>query len=95
MSKELKKYKARIFGELYSIVSDEEDDLVLEVVRKVDCLMKEISTKNNVVVDTKKIAVLAALKATEELLIMQEMVKKEQSQSDKILTLLNEEEFSF
>jgi cell division protein ZapA (FtsZ GTPase activity inhibitor) len=95
MSKELKKYKARIFGELYSIVSDEEDDLVLEVVRKVDCLMKEISTKNNVVIDTKKIAVLAALKATEELLIMQEMVKKEQSQSDKILTLLNEEEFSF
>ena len=95
MSKELKKYKARIFGELYSIVSDEEDDLVLEVVRKVDCLMKEISTKNNAVVDTKKIAVLAALKATEELLIMQEMVKKEQSQSDKILTLLNEEEFSF
>lgn len=95
MSKELKKYKARIFGELYSIVSDEEDDLVLEVVRKVDCLMKEISTKNNVVVDTKKIAVLAALKATEELLIMQEMIKKEQSQSDKILTLLNEEEFSF
>ena len=95
MSKELKKYKARIFGELYSIVSDEEDELVLEVVRKVDCLMKEISTKNNVVVDTKKIAILAALKATEELLVMQEMIKREQNQSDRIMTLLNEEEFSF
>jgi cell division protein ZapA (FtsZ GTPase activity inhibitor) len=95
MSKELKKYKARIFGELYSIVSDEEDDFVLEVVRRVDCLMKEISTKNNTALDAKKIAVLVALKATEELLAMQEAMKKEQSQSDRILTLLNEEEFSF
>ena len=40
MSKEVKKYKARIFGELYSIVSDEEDELVLSIVRKVDFLMK-------------------------------------------------------
>jgi len=95
MSKELKKYKARIFGELYSIVSDEEDDFVLEVVRKVDCLMKEISTKNNATVDAKKIAVLTALKVTEELLALQELMEKEQSQSDRILTLLNEEEFSF
>lgn len=97
MSKELKKYKAQIFGESYSIVSDEEDEFVLEVVRRVDGLMKEISAQNKMVIDTKKIAVFAALKATEELLIMEEMIKKEQIKSDKIVTLLNEneEEFSF
>ncbi|MCX5924482.1 MAG: cell division protein ZapA [Candidatus Dependentiae bacterium] len=95
MSKELKKYKARIFGESYSIVSDEEDEFVLEVVRRVDSAMKEISAQNKMVVDTKKIAVLAALKATEELLVMEQIVKKEQIQSDKIMTLLSEEEFSF
>ena len=95
MSKELKKYKARIFGELYSIVSDEEDEFVLEVVRRVDGVMKEISAQNKMVIDTKKIAVLAALKATEELLTMEQIVKKEQVQSDKIMTLLSEEEFSF
>ncbi|MFA5999016.1 MAG: cell division protein ZapA [Candidatus Babeliales bacterium] len=95
MSKELKKYKARIFGESYSIVSDEEDEFVLEVVRRVDSVMKEISAQNKMVIDTKKIAVLAALKATEELLAMEQIVKKERIQSDKIMTLLSEEEFSF
>ena len=95
MSKELKKYKAQIFGESYSIVSDEEDEFVLEVVRRVDGLMKEISAQNKMVIDAKKIAVFAALKATEELLIMEEMIKKEQIKSDKIMTLLSEEEFSF
>jgi len=95
MSKELKKYKARIFGELYSIVSDENDEFVLEVVSKVDSLMKEISSSSDLVVDTKKIAVLAALKTAEELLMIKKMVKREQDQSYKIMTLLNEEEFSF
>ncbi|HSW76045.1 MAG TPA: cell division protein ZapA [Candidatus Saccharimonadales bacterium] len=96
MSKELKKYKAQIFGESYSIMSDEEDEFVLEVVRRVDGLMKEIATQNKMVIDVKKIAVFAALKATEELLTMEEMVKKEQMKSEKIMTLLDEEEeFSF
>ena len=95
MSKEVKKYKARIFGELYSIVSDEEDELVLSIVRKVDFLMKEIAAKNNNTLDNKTIAVLAALKATEELIALQEIFRTEQEKSEKIIELLDKEELSF
>ena len=90
MSRELKKYKARIFGELYPIISDEDEAFILDVVHKVDFLMKDIASKYDSA-DTKKIAVLAALKATEELISLQEVLQQEQHQSDKIMTLLNEE----
>lgn len=92
MSKPLKKYKARIFGDVYTIVSDEDDGFVLEVVHKVDLMMKEIATKHPTMVDAKKIAVLAALKATEELLSMQHGLQKEQIHCEKIMTLLNNED---
>ncbi|MBM17702.1 MAG: cell division protein ZapA [Epsilonproteobacteria bacterium] len=93
MSKELKKYKARIFGELYPIVSDEDESLILDVVHKVDTLMKDIASKYESA-DTKKIAVLAALKAAEELVTIQEMMQQERHQSNKIMTLLTEEDIS-
>lgn len=93
MSKELKKYKARIFGELYFIVSDENDRLVLDVVDKVDCLMKEIAAKNGAIVDARKIAVLAALKSTLELMELQQYLQQEQVQANKILQLVRDEEF--
>lgn len=93
MSKELKKYKARIFGESYPIVSDEEESFILEVVHKLDMRMKEISEKYDSS-DAKKIAVLAALKATEELLMLQQERQNEHQQSSKIMTLLDEEGFS-
>lgn len=90
MSKEFKKYKARIFGELYPIVSDEEESFIIEVVSKVDELMKDIAEKSDST-DSKKIAVLAALKASEELLLLQEMLLQERSQSNKIMALLTKE----
>lgn len=93
MSKMLKKYKARIFGEVYTIISDEDDGFVLEVVSKVDATMKEIASKSTMV-DAKQIAVLAALKATEELLLTQQQMRQEQLQSEKIMMLLNNEEIT-
>ncbi len=90
MNKELRKYKARIFGELYPLVSDKDEQFVLEVIYKVDALMKDVAEKSKST-DTKKIAVLAALKAVEELLNLQQALHEEQNHSDKILTLLSEE----
>ena len=90
MSKEFKKYKARIFGELYPIVSDEDESFIIDVISKVDSLMKDIAEKSDST-DTKKIAVLAALKASEELLVLQETLLQERSQSNKIMTLLAKE----
>lgn len=92
MSAEIKKYKARIFGELYAIVSDEDEDFVVEVVDKVDGFMKEISTKSSGALDAKKVAVLAALRATQELLVLQKRLQKEYAHSEKIMMLLHKEE---
>lgn len=94
MSVEIKKYKARIFGELYVIVSDESEDFVAEVVGKVDSLMKEIASKPSSAIDSKKIAVLTALRATQELLVMQKQLQKEQVHKDRIMLLLDKEEIS-
>lgn len=94
MSAEIKKYKARIFGEIYAIVSDEEEEMVAEVVSKVDAYMKEIAAKPSVTVDAKKIAVLAALRATQELLILQKTLQKERLHSEKIMMLLHKEDIS-
>lgn len=90
MSRELKKYKARIFGELYPIVSDEDESFIVDVVQRVDTLMKDIASQYDST-DTKKIAVLAALKACEELHVLQETIQQERSQSNKIMTLLTKE----
>lgn len=92
MSAEIKKYKARIFGELYAIVSDEEEEFIAEVVGKVDGFMKEISIKSSGALDAKKIAVLAALRATQELLDLQRQLQKEHAHSEKIMMLLDKEE---
>ncbi len=88
MSKILKKYKARIFGETYTIVSDEEDEFVLRVVHKVDTMMKEFAAKPMMMGDAKKTAVLVALKISEELLTLQESVEQDQIHIEKIVTLL-------
>lgn len=89
MSKILKKYKARIFGDVYTIVSDEEDSFVLEVVYKVDSLMKEYATKSILMGDPKKIAVLVALKMTEELLLNQQASENDSVYLEKIIKLLD------
>lgn len=94
MSKVLKKYKARIFGDIYTLVSDEEDAFVLQVVSKVDSLMKMYAAKPGVVLDAKKIAVLVALQVTEELLASQYQMQNEHLQIEKITQLLNNIEAS-
>ena len=91
MSKILKKYKARIFGDVYTIVSDEDDGFVLDVVNKVDFMMKELAAKPAMMTDAKKIAVLIALKATEEFLSLQKELQQEKIHCEKIMTLLDHE----
>lgn len=91
MSKILKKYKARIFGEVYTIVSDEDDGFVLDVVHKVDSLMKDLAAQPTMMGDARKVAVLIALKATEELLSLQQELQQETKHCEKIMMLLNNE----
>ncbi|HVX00800.1 MAG TPA: cell division protein ZapA, partial [Candidatus Babeliaceae bacterium] len=60
MSSAVKKYKLSIFGEAYTIVSDESEEILLKAAKQLDGLMREVSQKSQIA-DAKRIAVLAAL----------------------------------
>jgi cell division protein ZapA (FtsZ GTPase activity inhibitor) len=55
-----KKYKISIFGELYSFIGDEENEMVISAAHVVDTMMRDIAEKTHTA-DPKRIAVLAAL----------------------------------
>lgn len=63
-------YKLLIFGDHYSIVSDESQAQITKAAAYVDVLMKEISSKA-VHVDEKRIAVLVALQLASKVLALE------------------------
>ena len=88
MEVELKKYRARIFGDTYSIVSDEKEMLILEAVKVVDSIMREIAHDSQIV-DPKKIAVLAALKIAVKSLNFEAAIEHEKHLSSRIMNVLD------
>jgi cell division protein ZapA (FtsZ GTPase activity inhibitor) len=58
---EAKRFDIQLYGESYSIISDESEDKVFEVAKQVDDLMNLIARRTGLS-DVKKIAVLTALK---------------------------------
>ena len=89
---DIKKYKAYIFGETFSLVSDESEQLVFDAVELVDNSMKEIYSKN-VLLDMRKAAVLSALKMAVKLKSLEQMLEEERSQSSRILNVLNRQDY--
>jgi cell division protein ZapA (FtsZ GTPase activity inhibitor) len=61
MKNEAKNCKVSIFGDVYSLVSDENQEHLMQVASQVDAMMKEIASKLPNA-EVKKIAVLAALR---------------------------------
>jgi cell division protein ZapA (FtsZ GTPase activity inhibitor) len=86
----LKKYRAHIFGDTYAIVSDEQEVLILEAVKIVDSIMREIADSSQII-DAKKIAVLTALRLATKTLHAQAAIEKEQHLSNHILNVLDRE----
>ena len=89
---DMKKYKAHIFGETFSLVSDESEQLVFEAVELVDNSIKEICSKN-ALLDTKKAAVLSALKMALKLRGLEQMLEEERNQSSRILNVLDRQDY--
>ncbi len=56
----MKKYKVSIFGESYTLVSDEPEELLTESAKHIDELMRHLAEKSGLS-ETKRIAVLASL----------------------------------
>lgn len=91
MESGLKKYRAHIFGDTYAIVSDEKEVLILEAVKIVDGVMRDIADASQVV-DPKKIAVLAALKIATRALHVEAIMEQEKHLSSRIMNVLDREE---
>lgn len=87
MSTQARKYKVTIFGESYTLVSDEPEQHVVESARNVDSLMSAIS-RDSGIVDVKKLAVLVSLQLASELRHLKtgnEALKNERNRLDSLL----------
>ncbi len=91
MDSGLKKYRAHIFGDTYAIISDEKETLILEAVKIVDGVMREIADTSQAV-DPKKIAVLTALKVATRALHVEAIMEQEKRLSSRIMNVLDRQE---
>lgn len=92
MMQELKRYQVDIFGESYTVVSDESQKEVTDTAAFVDALMKETAGKSTV--DPKKVAIFVAFKMAKKMLDL-EAEKVKWVEVEKSLVKLIEEQISF
>lgn len=67
-------YKLLIFGDHYSVVSDESQSQLTKAAAMIDALMKEISAKVPNI-DEKRVAVLAALQMANKILNLESQIE--------------------
>lgn len=67
-------YKLLIFGNYYSVVSDESQSQLAHAASIVDSVMKEISTKVPQI-DEKRVAVLAALQLASKIIALEAQIE--------------------
>ncbi len=86
----IKKYKVSIFGESYSLVSDDAESQVAGAAQRVDSLMRDIAQQAQVA-DPKKIAVLTALKLADQVQRLQEQLGQKNKEQERLLDLIDRE----
>lgn len=87
---EKKSYKVQIFEEHYVLSSDESETLVVQAAEMVDACMKEIS-RHSTITDSKKIAVLSALRIAEKLLNFEREYGKEEQRKSALKNYIEQE----
>lgn len=93
MMNTIKNYKVTIFGDQYTLASDEEHEVVLKAADIVDSLMKEIA-QHSKISDAKKIAVLAALQIASKAAILESESEAVKRHKEKLIDRINQELFS-
>lgn len=86
----IKKYKVSLFGETYTIVSDEPEERIVQCVQHVDGLMRSITESMNIT-DGKKSAVLAALQLASKLHDLEQRYHQKQHEHEKLIDLIDRE----
>ena len=85
-----KSYKVQIFEEHYVLSSDQSEALVVKAAEMVDASMKEISHQSTIT-DSKKIAVLSALRIAEKLLSFEREYSKEEQKKLALKNYIDQE----
>ena len=87
---EKKSYNVQIFEDHYVLLSDEAESFVLQVAHIVDATMKEIS-QQSLCTDSKKIAVLSALRIADKLLSFEQKYHTEQQKKMALENYIDQE----
>lgn len=90
MDKKRKTYQLEIFGERYSLVSDESERHVINAAQLVDKYMREIA-ENVAINSQQRIAVLAAIRIASILLYKEAAFKEQQQHANNIIEEINKE----
>jgi len=85
-----KSYKVTIFGDQYTLVSDESETHIVQAAAAVDALMKEIADKSKVS-DSKKYAIFAALQLASKLINLESEVRTNNLAKEKLLCKLEKD----
>ena len=86
----VKNYKVTIFGDQYSLASDESGESIVQAATIVDTLMKEIA-QHSKIADPKKIAVLAALQIACKAAVLESESDAIKCQERKLIDHINQE----
>lgn len=86
----LNKYQVSIFGEAYSLVSDETQENIMQSVKLVDSLMREIAEKVQPI-DSYKMAVLVSLKLSSRILSLESEIEKIRFNQEMLIEVLDRE----
>ena len=89
-SNTLQKYKISVFGELYTLMSDDSQEHVNAVALFVDRLMRE-SAQQAQLVDSKRIAVLVALQLASRLHHLEASLEHKNQKHSKLVSLIEQE----
>jgi len=88
-----KSYKVTIFGDQYTLASDESGELIGQAATVVDDLMKQIA-QHSKISDPKKIAVMAALQIASKVVTMRAENEEIKRHKEKLIDRINQELFS-
>lgn len=83
-----KNCKVHIFGDDYSLITNESEEHVKQAALMVDSLLKEIAGKGSIHQD-KKVIVLAALQLASKTLLLQQELADQKSQKERSLALID------
>src|SRR5438552_15975218 len=90
MMNEKKSYKVHIFEDPYVLLSDESEAFILKISDLVDTVMKDIS-RQSMITDPKKIAVLSALRIAERLISIESTFLEDQQKKSSLENYIDQE----